>query len=200
LEVIIRIAVLASGAGTNLQSLIDAPDLGGEIALVVSDRPGVAALDRAESAGIPAKVVPWEGFDSRAAFSDAVGDEVDRAGAGCVVLAGFMRVLAPSMVSRFRNRMLNIHPSLLPSFPGSNAVGQALEHGVKLTGVTIHFVDEEVDHGPIIAQRAVPVFPDDDEDTLHRRIQVEEHALYPDVVRAFIRGEIEVGDGKVRWS
>jgi phosphoribosylglycinamide formyltransferase-1 len=198
-EVIIRIAVLASGAGTNLQSLIDAPDVGGEIALVVSDRPGITALDRAEVAGISTKVIPWEEFDSRAAFSDAVGDEVERAGAGCVALAGFMRVLAPSMVSRFRNRMLNIHPSLLPSFPGSNAVAQALQHGVKLTGVTIHFVDEEVDHGPIIAQRAVPVLPDDNEDTLHRRIQVEEHALYPEVVRAFTRGEIEVVDGKVRW-
>jgi phosphoribosylglycinamide formyltransferase-1 len=199
-EVIIKIAVLASGAGTNLQSLIDAPDLGRNIAVVVSDRPGISALDRADRAGIPTKVVPWAGFESRAAFSDAVGDEVERSGAGCVALAGFMRVLAPPMVSRFRNRMLNIHPSLLPSFPGSDAVAQALAHGVKLTGVTIHFVDEEVDHGPIIAQRAVPVLPDDDVETLHRRIQVEEHALYPEVVRAFTRGEIEVTDGTVRWG
>ena len=199
MEVIIRIAVLASGTGTNLQSLIDTPDLGADIALVVSDRPQIPALSRAHSSGIPTTVVPWESFASRFAFSEAVGDEVDRVGAECVVLAGFMRVLAPPMVSRFRNRMLNIHPSLLPSFPGPNAVAQALDHGVKVTGVTVHFVDEEVDHGPIIAQRAVAVLPDDDEESLHRRIQVEEHTVYPEVVRAFARGEIEMADGKVRW-
>jgi phosphoribosylglycinamide formyltransferase-1 len=116
------------------------------------------------------------------------------------VLAGFMRVLDGALVKAFSDRILNIHPSLLPAFPGAHAVDHALEHGVKLTGVTVHFVDEEVDHGPIIAQRAVPVLPGDDRESLHARIQVEEHDLYPRVVSAFARGEIEVEGRKVTWE
>jgi phosphoribosylglycinamide formyltransferase-1 len=116
-----------------------------------------------------------------------------------MVLAGFMRILAAEAVGRFPNRILNIHPSLLPAFPGANAVAQALAHGVTVTGVTIHLVDEQVDHGPIIAQRAVPVLPDDDVAALHARIQVQEHDLYPRVVRAFVAGEVAVVDGRVVW-
>lgn len=200
MEVVINIAVLASGSGTNLQALIDAPDLGAEICLVVSDRPDAAALGRAETAGIESRVVPWGEFDSRAEFTKAILGEIEHAGADGIALAGFMRVLSGELIAVYPNRVLNIHPSLLPAFPGANAVGQALDHGVTVTGVTVHFVDEKVDHGPIIAQRAVSVLPDDDLASLHARIQVEEHDLYPRVVRAFARGEIHVEGGKVRWS
>jgi phosphoribosylglycinamide formyltransferase-1 len=199
-EVIINIAVLASGSGTNLQALIDASDLGADICLVVSDRPGAAALRRAEAVGIKSRVVPWADFDSRAEFTKTILGEIERSGAQAVVLAGFMRVLSGELIGVFRNRVLNIHPSLLPAFPGANAVQQALDQGVKVTGVTVHFVDEEVDHGPIIAQRAVPVLPDDDLASLHARIQVEEHDLYPRVVGAFARGELNVEGRKVRWD
>jgi phosphoribosylglycinamide formyltransferase-1 len=150
--------------------------------------------------GIATKVVPWGDYGSRSEFSLAIRDEIEKADIGVVVLAGFMRVLGGEIVGAFTNRILNIHPSLLPAFPGANAVDQALEHGVKLTGVTVHFVDEEVDHGPIIAQRAVPVLPDDDRETLHARIQVEEHDLYPRVVSAVARGEIGLDGRKVRWA
>jgi phosphoribosylglycinamide formyltransferase-1 len=198
-EVVINIAVLASGSGTNLQALIDAPDLGAEICVVVSDRPEAAALGRAEAAGIESRVVPWSEFDSRAEFTKAILGEMEQAGADGIALAGFMRVLSGELIAVYPNQVLNIHPSLLPAFPGANAVGQALDHGVKVTGVTVHFVDEKVDHGPIIAQRAVPVLPDDDLASLHARIQVEEHDLYPRVVSAFARGEIQVEGAKVRW-
>jgi phosphoribosylglycinamide formyltransferase-1 len=198
-EVVINIAVLASGSGTNLQALIDAPDLGAEICVVVSDRPDAAALGRAEAAGIESRVVPWSEFDSRAEFTKAILGEMEQAGADGIALAGFMRVLSGELIAVYPNQVLNIHPSLLPAFPGANAVGQALDHGVKVTGVTVHFVDEKVDHGPIIAQRAVPVLPDDDLASLHARIQVEEHDLYPRVVSAFARGEIQVEGAKVRW-
>lgn len=200
MEVVINIAVLASGSGTNLQALIDAPDLGAEICLVVSDRPDAAALGRAETAGIESRVVPWGEFDSRAEFTKAILGEIEHSGADGIALAGFMRVLSGELIAVYPNRVLNIHPSLLPAFPGANAVGQAMDHGVKVTGVTVHFVDEKVDHGPIIAQRAIPVLPDDDLASLHARIQVEEHDLYPRVVGAFARGEIHVEGGKVRWS
>ena len=199
MEVIINIAVLASGSGTNLQALIDAPDLGGNIELVLSDRSDAIALDRARAAGIPTTVVSWGDYGSRTEFSTAVMEQMERADVEIVVLAGFMRVLGADLVGTFKNQILNIHPSLLPAFPGARAVDQALEHGVKMTGVTVHFVDEEVDHGPIIAQRAVPVLPDDDRETLHARIQVEEHDLYPKVVAALARGEIAVEGRKVRW-
>jgi len=199
-EVKINIAVLASGSGTNLQALIDTPDLGARIAVVISDRPEAAALARAESAGIPTRVIDWGAFDSRAGFSAAIGAEISAAEARGVVLAGFMRVLAPNLVGQHPNRMLNIHPSLLPAFPGANAVAQALQHGVKVTGVTVHFVEDKVDQGPIIAQRAVPVLPDDDLTSLHARIQTAEHDLYPVVVRAFANGALTVEGRGVRWA
>ncbi len=196
---IIDIGVLVSGSGSNLQALIDAPDLGAAISVVVADRPGIKALERAEIAGIPTVVLPWEEYGSRVEFSKAVADVVEKSGAKMMVLAGFMRILAPEAIGRFPNRILNIHPSLLPSFPGSNAVAQALAHGVKVTGVTVHLVDEEVDHGPIIAQRVVPVLPGDDVSVLHARIQAQEHDLYPRVVRAFVEGEVSIVGREVIW-
>ncbi len=192
------IAVLISGSGSNLQSLIDAQtagELSAEICVVISDRDGAYGLDRARSAGIPTEVVAWSDHSSRAAFSVAVVDAAERHGAHALVLAGFMRILAPEAIDRFPHAIINVHPALLPAFPGAHAVPQALAHGVAVTGATVHFVDEEVDHGPIIAQEAVPVMPEDDEASLHRRIQEVEHRLLPAVVAAFARGEVHV-DGR----
>jgi phosphoribosylglycinamide formyltransferase 1 len=197
---IIDIAVLISGAGSNLQALIDTPDLGARIAIVVSDRHGIRGLERAEAAGLETLVLPWERHTSRTEFSLAIADAVEQSGAKVMVLAGFMRLLSEEAVARFPNRILNIHPSLLPAFPGAHAVAQALANGVKVTGVTVHLVDEQVDHGPIVAQRAVPVLEGDDVESLHARIQVEEHDLYPKVVRAMAAGEISVQDGRVVWA
>lgn len=160
------------------------------IKLVVSDNDSAEALERAERAGIGTAVVRWEDHRGRSEFSDAVADLVEERGAKGVVLAGFMRILSPSFIDRFPERIVNIHPSLLPAFPGVRAVEAALAHGVRVTGVTVHFVDEEVDHGPIIAQRAVEVLNGDTVESLHRRIQTVEHVLYPEIVKAFVRGEL----------
>ncbi|HHC08494.1 MAG TPA: phosphoribosylglycinamide formyltransferase [Actinobacteria bacterium] len=197
------VAVLVSGSGTNLQALIDAaarPTFGAELVVVVSDRPGVAALDRARNAGIPVEVVAWEEHPDRAAFTVAVCDAAARHGAEALVLAGFMRILGPEAIARYPNRIVNVHPSLLPAFPGARAVAQSLAYGVKVSGATVHFVDEEVDHGPIISQEPVPVLPDDDEATLHRRIQAVEHRLLPEAVDALAAGRLTIQGRSVRWS
>ncbi len=193
----IDIAVLASGSGTNLQALIDSPAVRSHIALVLSDRPHAGALERARRVGIPSAVIRWGDHDDREAFSVALADEVEAAGAKGVVLAGFMRVLAPSFIHRFPQSILNVHPSLLPAFPGANAVANALAHGVKVTGVTVHLVDEKVDNGPIIAQVPVEVEPDDTVDSLHARIQAQEHRIYPEIVESFVQGRIQVVERKV---
>jgi phosphoribosylglycinamide formyltransferase 1 len=185
--------VLASGAGTNLQALLDSGVEG--LLVVISDVAGALAVDRAVEASIPTEIVAFA--DNRSAFTKKICDTAAGYGAEALVLAGFMRVLGPEAIERFPHRILNIHPSLLPAFPGVNAVSQALAHGVTVTGVTVHFVDEKVDHGPIIAQRAVPVLPGDDEESLHARIQKVEHDLYPRVVAAFLRGDVVVEHGKV---
>ncbi len=197
------VAVLVSGSGSNLQAIIDAadaPSYGAEIVAVISDRPGVRALERAATAGIPSEVVAWKDFDDRAAFSAAICDAADAYGADALILAGFMRILAPNAIARFPNRILNTHPALLPAFPGAHAVPEAIAHGVKLTGVTIHFVDEEVDHGPIIRQVAVAIESGDTEATLQARIQAEEHRVYPEVIDAFARGRLEVLGRAVTWK
>lgn len=186
----IDIAVLASGSGTNLQALLDTPDVLPHIRMVASDRDGATALERAADAGIETEVIRWGDYATRDEFSTALADLAEERGCKGIVLAGFMRILSASFVDRFPGRILNIHPSLLPSFPGAHAVQNALDAGVKITGVTVHIVDEKVDHGPIVAQRAVPVELDDSVETLHARIQVQEHSLYPEVVRAFINGRI----------
>ncbi|MDX1468971.1 MAG: phosphoribosylglycinamide formyltransferase [Acidimicrobiia bacterium] len=187
----IDIAVLASGSGTNVQALIDTPDVKDRIRLVASDRDDAKALERATAAGIETAVIRWRDYPDRDSFSTALADAVEDRGCKGVVLAGFMRILAPSFVDRFPGRILNVHPSLLPAFPGAHAVEDALEHGVKVTGVTVHIVDEEVDQGPIVAQHPVRVKPGDTVESLHTRIRVEEHRLYPEIVAAFIRGEID---------
>jgi len=193
----IDIAVLASGSGTNLQALIDDPRVRPHIAVVLSDRQDAQALQRAAHVGIQTSVIRWQDHADRDAFSSALADVVESHGAKGVVLAGFMRILAPSFVDRFPGRVLNIHPSLLPSFPGAHAVDAALEHGAKVTGVTVHIVDEKVDNGPIVAQVPVEILSDDTVETLHARIQVEEHRIYPEVVAAFVEGHLLVSGRKV---
>jgi phosphoribosylglycinamide formyltransferase-1 len=180
--------------------LLDAADPDVEISLLIADRPDIGALTRAEASGIPSQLIKYGQFADRDSFSRAVIAAAEESGAESLVLAGFMRILAPVAVRRYRNRILNIHPSLLPAFPGAHAVAQALAHGVKVTGVTVHFVDEEVDHGPIIAQRPVPVLPGDTEETLHERIKIEEHKIYPEVVSAFAAGRVRVSGREVIWS
>lgn len=195
------IAVLASGSGTNLQALIDAggrPGFQTRIVVVVSDRSDAPALHRAQAAGIPTEVVEWPG--DRGLFTDRICDVVDSHGAGLVVLAGFMRILGISAVRRFPDRIVNIHPSLLPAFPGKDAVRQALEYGVGVTGVTVHLVDEMVDHGPILRQEPVRVLPDDTVERLHARIQETEHRIYPEVVEAMAAGRMSRNGRRVVWS
>lgn len=194
-----RFAVLVSGSGTNLQAILDRMPFDGvdaELALVVSDKPRAAGLARARAAGIATAVVPWEG--DRDAFTARLCDVLTDAGVEAVVLAGFMRILGPEAVRRFPDRIVNIHPSLLPSFPGARAVDDALAHGVAVSGVTVHFVDEQVDHGPIITQVTVPVEPDDTVETLHARIQALEHVVYPEVVVDLVAGRLRVEGRHVR--
>lgn len=188
------VAVLVSGSGSNLQAILDAaagdPDFGAEVTVVISDRPSVLALERAAAAGVECEVVEWGG--DRDAFTAEVCDVAERHGARLLVLAGFMRILAPEAMARFPGAILNVHPALLPAFPGVHAVRQALDYGVKVSGATVHFVDEQVDHGPIVAQEAVPVLPGDDEDLLHARIQLVEHLLLPAAIKAFAQGRLRV--------
>lgn len=194
---LIDIAVLASGSGTNLQALLDDPVVRPHIAVVISDRPLARALGRARGAGIPTDVIEFDEYSDREGFSLAVADAAESHGAKGIVLAGFMRILSASFVDRFPGRVLNIHPSLLPAFPGAHAVEAAIEHTVKVTGVTVHVVDEKVDNGPIVAQAPVEVLPDDTVETLHARIQVEEHRIYPEVVKALVEGRLRVEGRKV---
>lgn len=193
-----RIAVLSSGAGTNLQALLDDPRVGPHVALVVSDREGAGALDRARAAGVEAVHLDPKDHASREDYDLAVLERLREASIGAVCLAGFMRILTPPIVRAFEGRMLNIHPSLLPAFPGANAVRDALAWGVKVTGVTVHLVDEEVDHGPIVLQEAVPVLEGDDEATLHARIQEAEHRLYPQAAGLLVEGRLVLEGRGVR--
>ena len=189
-----RIVVLASGGGTNLQALLDADDLGGDVVLVATDRDGVGALSRARAAGIPTAVVKPSAHADRPAWDAALESAVGVADPTVVVLAGFMRVLPGAFVSRWT--VVNVHPALLPAFPGAHAVRDALAWGAKVTGATVHLVDEEVDHGPILAQRAVDVRDDDDEATLHARIQAVEHELLPACVRLLCADRVRL-DGRI---
>jgi phosphoribosylglycinamide formyltransferase 1 len=185
-----RVGVLVSGTGSNLQALLDADLAPAEIACVVSNRPGVRALDRATAAGKPALVVDHKAFAGREPFEAALAEVLDAHRVEAVVLAGFMRLLTAGFVDRYRDRMINIHPSLLPAFPGVDGPKQAFEHGAKVAGATVHFVDGGLDSGPIILQAAVPVLDEDDVDALRHRILVEEHRLLPEAVRLLARGAL----------
>jgi phosphoribosylglycinamide formyltransferase 1 len=193
-----RVVVLLSGHGSNLQALLDAaaaPGFGAEVVLVAADRPDAYGLERARSAGVPTAVVTLDGHPDRATFDRALRDTVAAARPDAVCLAGFMRVLGRDFVRAFPDRIVNTHPSLLPAFRGAHAVRDALAYGVKLTGCTIHLVDEEVDHGPVLLQAAVPVLDGDDEDSLHQRIKQQEHRLLPQAVRLVALGHVRL-DGR----
>jgi phosphoribosylglycinamide formyltransferase 1 len=179
------IGVLVSGSGTNLQALLDA---GLPVVAVASNRPGVPALDRARTAGVPRSVFELDAFPDRAARDAAMADWLGREGVELVVCAGYMHLLTPQFLERFP--CVNVHPSLLPDFPGANAVEEALAAGVPETGVSVHFLDEGVDTGPVIAQERVRVEAGDTRETLHRRLQEVEHRLLPDVVRRYLAGAL----------
>ena len=191
-----RIVVLVSGAGSNLAALLERDDLGGRVVLVASDNPDAGALRLAADAGIPTGAARLSDHPDRAAWERVVADLVAAAEPDLVVLAGFMKILSPAFVERWP--VVNVHPSLLPAFPGAHAVQAALDYGVKLTGCTVHFVDEQVDHGPIILQEAVAVRPDDDRQRLHARIKAVEHRLLGDAVAAFCAGRLEIDGRHVR--
>jgi len=195
-----HIVILISGRGSNMEAIVRAcADEGwnARIAAVISNRPDAAGLAFARSRGIATAVVDHKQFDGREAFDAALADVVEGYAPDLVVLAGFMRILTPGFVARFAGRMVNIHPSLLPAFPGLHTHRRALEAGCKLTGATVHYVTADLDHGPIVAQAVLPVLPGDTEDTLAERLLAREHALYPRAVRWIVEGVLREQDGVV---
>ncbi len=190
--------VLISGSGTNLQAILDriaAGRLDCALRVVISNRAGAAGLARAEGAGVPTRVIDHRGFSSREAFDRALVEGLRAAGVELVVLAGFDRLVTRVLLQAFPQRVINIHPALLPAFKGLHAQRQALAYGVKLAGATVHFVDEDTDHGPIIVQGAVAVAPDDDEAAIRDRILGVEHEIYPAAIQLFAEGRLSV-DGR----
>jgi phosphoribosylglycinamide formyltransferase 1 len=190
-----RIAVLVSGSGTNLQALLDHPVCGPRIALVLSDRTGVQALERGASDGIESAVLEPKDFEDRKTFDRAVVDLLRDRGIDVVVSAGYMRLLGPAVLEAYGGRWLNVHPSLLPAFPGTSGVADALTYGVRVTGVTVFFVDEGMDTGPVVLQEAIEVREDDDWDSLEARVHEVEHRLLPAATAALVEGRIRV-DGR----
>jgi phosphoribosylglycinamide formyltransferase-1 len=191
-----RVAVLASGEGTNLQALLDDPVAGPWVVLAVSDRASARSLERALARNVEAVFIDPSAYVDRASFDRALLDVLRERSIDVVALAGYMRIVGREVVRAFSGRMLNVHPALLPAFPGTTSVADALAWGVKLTGVTVHFVDEQVDHGPIVFQDAVPVLPSDDWDSLEERVHEAEHRLLPAAIRALVEGRIRV-DGRI---
>lgn len=189
------IVVLISGRGSNLRAILEA---GLPVAAVLSNSPDAAGLAFAAQRGVATSVVAHESYRSREAFDAALAAAIDGYAPSLVALAGFMRVLTPEFVARHEGRLMNIHPSLLPAFPGLATHARALEAGVKLHGCTVHFVTAELDHGPIVIQAAVPVLPQDDVDTLAARVLAQEHVIYPRALRWFLEGRLRVHDGVVR--
>ena len=193
------LGVLCSGRGSNLQSIMEAIDKGqikAELGIVLTDKPEAKALERAEAAGIKAVCVNRKECSGQQDFEEKLVAELRQAGVTCVVLAGFMRILSPYFVNEFKHQILNIHPSLLPSFCGAHAHRDVLAYGTKVSGCTIPFVDEGMDHGPIILQDTVPVMDDDTEDTLAARVLVKEHVLYPKAIQLFVDGRLELVDDR----
>jgi len=197
----LRLGVLASGRGSNFRAIVEAAEAGRVPAtpvVLVSDRASAGALDVARSHGIEAVVLDPKEHPSREAFDKALVTLLEQRRVGLVCLAGFMRVLTGVFVRHFAGRLLNVHPALLPAFPGLHAQRQALAHGAKVAGATVHFVDEGVDTGPIVLQAAVPVRDDDTEETLSARILVEEHRIYPEAIRLFAEGRLRIEGRRVR--
>ena len=196
----LRVAVLVSGRGSNLAAMLEAarqPDFPARVVLVVSDRERARALERATAHGVPTLFLNAKDFGDRDAYDAALGRVLEEHRIGLVCLAGFMRILGRAFVRAWQGRLMNIHPSLLPAFAGLHPQRQALEHGAKISGATVHFVDEGVDTGPIILQSSVAVEPGDTEDTLAARILVEEHRIYPQAVRLFAEGRLRIVGRKV---
>jgi phosphoribosylglycinamide formyltransferase-1 len=189
------VAILISGRGSNMRALVEA---GLPIAAVISNEAAAAGLAYAREHHLPTAVVAHSAYPSRDAFDDALAAEVDRFHPRLVALAGFMRILTPAFVRRYEGRLLNIHPSLLPAFPGLHTHARALAAGVKVHGATVHFVTPELDHGPIVIQAAVPVRPRDDEDALAARVLAQEHRIYPQAVRWFLDDRLALEAGQVR--
>jgi phosphoribosylglycinamide formyltransferase-1 len=189
------VVVLISGRGSNLQAILDA---GIPVSAVISNVAGAGGLEIAAKAGIPAKVFPHKDFASRDAFDDALAKEIGGFRPTLIALAGFMRVLTPGFVQRYVGRLINVHPSLLPAFPGLETHRRALSEGVKIHGCTVHFVTADLDHGPIVAQAAVPVRRDDTEESLAARVLLQEHIVYPRAIRWFLDGKLVVENGLVR--
>lgn len=196
----LRLGVLASGRGSNLQAIMDAVSegrLAAEVAVVISDKKDAMALERARSRGIPAVHIDPAGFASKEDYEAAVVDTLKQYGVELVCLAGYMRLVGKTMLQAFPNRIMNIHPALLPAFPGLNAQKQAVDYGVRYSGCTVHFVDEGVDTGPIILQAVVPVLPDDTPETLAARILEQEHRIYPEAIALYAAGRLEIRGRKV---
>jgi len=196
-----RIVILISGRGSNMEAVVrasEAEDWQARVVAVISHRPGATGLDFARSRGLAAETVDHRNFADRGAFEQALAETVDRHQPDLVVLAGFMRVLGAGFVQRYEGRLLNIHPSLLPSFPGLHTHQRALEAGCKIAGATVHFVTADLDQGPVVVQAAVPVLPEDDEAALSTRVLRAEHQIYPLAVRWFVQGLLEVRQGLVR--
>ena len=191
-----RVAVLASGKGTNLQALLDDQEVGPQVDLVVSDRIDAPALDRARERDIETVHLDPASFPTRQAHDEALATLLRDRATDVVVLAGYMRVLGPEVVEAFAGRILNIHPSLLPAFPGVRAIAEAIDYGVRVTGVTVHLVDELLDHGPVVSQEPVQVQPGDTAETLEQRIHEVEHRLLPAAVAALLGGRVHV-EGRV---
>jgi len=193
--VTLSVGVLVSGGGSNLQALIDRIESGildARISTVISNVPGVKGLERAAKHGIPSQVLPHHDYPNRRAYDQALVRSLEQADVEAVILAGFMRVVGPDLLAAFPRRVLNIHPALLPAFPGLHAQKQAAAHGVRLAGCTVHFVDEQVDHGPIIIQAAVPAQSGDDVDSLGARILALEHRIYPQAVQWLAQGRLKI--------
>lgn len=197
----LSIGILASGSGTNFDSIAGAVAEGrvpARLALLLCNRPGAAVLEKARRHGVPTLVLDHREFASRPAFDKAVADALEKAGVELVAMAGFDRIVTGTLLRRFPGRVVNIHPALLPSFRGAHAQADAAGYGVTITGATVHFVDEDVDHGPVILQGAVPVAPGEDTDTIRRRILAVEHRLYPEALRLIAERRIEVDGRHVR--
>ena len=197
----LKLGVLASGGGTNLQAIIDACEarsIGAEIVCVISDKPGAGAIERARRHGLTSRVIERASFGSKSAFEEAIVAELTACKAELVCLAGFMRIVGKTLLGAFPDRIVNIHPALLPAFPGLDGQRQALDYGVKIAGCTVHFVDEKTDHGPIIAQAAVEVREDDTVETLKERILAEEHRIYPRAIGLIADGRVKVEGRRVK--
>ncbi|MDC7700498.1 phosphoribosylglycinamide formyltransferase [Vogesella indigofera] len=192
-----NIVILISGRGSNMRAIVDADIPGARIAAVIANRPDAAGLAWAAARGIATVGLDHKQFASREAFDAQLAAEIDAFAPDLVVLAGFMRILTPAFTARYEGRMLNIHPSLLPSFPGLHTHQRAIDMGCKVAGCTVHFVTAELDHGPIVAQAVVPVLDDDTETTLAARVLQQEHRLYPEAVRRFAAGELQIRNGRI---